>query len=209
MNIGSRLILSFLLVTLLPTIVLALLTSRIISKSMEADAQETINNNLKAAWTQYYSRAQQMRYGMLQASSEFYIKEAVKKRDGDFLRQQLKAWKQYRPHVDLWAIVDERSNTIVSLNTPESGYPLTINGLVDKAVKGKKPIISTEVLPRKVLVHEGLASEAKITVVPGKDELAGPVEIGDGLVIVVVTPVEDDDGSVMGVMVTGDLINND
>jgi hypothetical protein len=70
MNIGSKFILSFLLVTLVPTTLLAFLTTTIISSSKKDDAQETINHNLKAAWMQYYARAYQMQYGMLQASTE-------------------------------------------------------------------------------------------------------------------------------------------
>src|SRR3989338_437958 len=93
MNIGTKLILSFLLVTFLPTILLAFLTTTIISSSMKDDAQQTLNSDLKAAWLLYYSRAYQMQYGMLQASTEFYIKNAVKNRDTEFLRGQLNAWR--------------------------------------------------------------------------------------------------------------------
>ena len=213
MNIGSKLILAFLLVTLLPTVLLALLTTRIISNSMHADAQLTINNDLKAAWMQYYSRAHQMQYGMLQASTELHIKEAIKEGDSALLRQQLEAWKEFRPHVDLWAIVDERSMVIASLNTSEAGYPLAINGLVRKAVMEKSSFISTEVIPSGVLAHEGLAEKSRVPVKKGAAAAGegggGERVLTDGLVLTVVTPVEDVSGSVIGVIVTGDLINND
>ncbi len=93
MNIGGKLILSFLLVTLVPTIFLAFLTTALISHSKQADSQETINNNLKAAWMQYYARAHQMQYGMLQASTEGYIQDAMERGDAEFLRGLLMKWK--------------------------------------------------------------------------------------------------------------------
>src|SRR5574337_838547 len=127
MNIGSKLILSFLAVTLLPTILLAILTTAIISSSKKDDAQETINNNLKAAWMQFYARAYQMQYGMLQASTEIYIKDAIVKKDREFLRSQLSLWKKHRPYVDLWTIVDGNARTIASSNTAASGYKLSFN----------------------------------------------------------------------------------
>src|SRR5574337_1977255 len=127
MNIGGKLILSFLLVTLLPTVLIAFLTTTIISNSKKDDAQETINNNLKAAWMQFYARAYQMQYGMLQASTEIYIKDAIVKKDRAFLRSQLSLWKKHRPYVDLWTIVDKDARTIASGNTASSGFKLSFN----------------------------------------------------------------------------------
>lgn len=246
MNIGSKLILSFLLVTLLPTALLAVLTTTIISNSKKEDRQEALNNNLKAAWMQYYTRAYQMQYGMLQASTEDYMKQAIVRRDRSLLRRQMKVWKRHRPYVDLWAIVDDRGLTIASLMTARSGVPMPLNGLVQKAVKKKTSLMSTEVIPYETLKGESIAAEASVNVVAQhgvessgwriKDRLMSLYEIigyGDavvapesagvagkdahpvtgtlryGMMLVVATPVMDDRGSVIGVIVTGDLLNND
>ena len=208
MNIGTKLILSFLLVTFLPTILLAFLTTTIISSSMKDDAQQTLNSDLKAAWLLYYSRAYQMQYGMLQASTEFYIKNAVKNRDTEFLRGQLKAWKKYRPHVDLWAVVDDKAAAIASNNTEAYGFQVSINGLVEKAIGKKESFISTEIIPGEVLSEAALEDEARIAIA---DE-AGDVSRGalrDGMFLTVVTPVTDESGEVLGAIITGDLLNND
>lgn len=211
MNIGRKLILYFLLVTLLPTILLALITSAIISNNKKQDAQDTINNNLKAARLQYFARARQMQYGMLQASTESYIKRAIKERNRGFLKEQLKAWKEYRPHVDLWAIVDDSARTIASLNSPEPGTELSINGLVESAIAHKESLVSTEVVSSELLVKEGLIDEVKVDVTrvadDGKAEKTG--ELRKGMLMVVVTPVKDEDGKVSGAIITGDLTNND
>lgn len=211
MNLGRKLMLYFLLVALLPTILLALVTSTIIRQSKKEDAQETINNNLKAVQVQYYARAYQMKYGMLQASVEPYIKSAIKNRDKGFLREQLKAWKKHRQSVDLWAIVDENAVTIASQNTPTSGIRLSVNGLVEKALERKEPIISTEIIAREMLVTEGLAEQAGIPVAGSVDDgiRAREAGDGDGMFLVVVTPVMDEEHSVLGAIVTADLMNND
>ncbi|MBW7957714.1 MAG: cache domain-containing protein [Deltaproteobacteria bacterium] len=202
MNIGSKLILSFLIATLLPTVFLAFFTTNLISDSRREDAEETISNNLKAAWMQYYSRAYQMQYGMLQASTEGYMKTAMKDRDKALLRSQLIAWKEYRPHVDLWAVVDPGTRTIASLNTRDSGRPISLNGLVEKAFGSRESIISTEIVPHQLLKAEGLDGAASITAEDGKI-------LGDGLMLVVVTPVVDGKGSVLGAIISGDLVSND
>ncbi|WKZ33804.1 MAG: ATP-binding protein [Thermodesulfobacteriota bacterium] len=202
MNIGSKLILSFLIATLLPTVFLAFFTTNLISDSRREDAEETIGNNLKAAWMQYYSRAYQMQYGMLQASTEGHVKAALRDRDKAWLRSQLIAWKEYRPHVDLWAVLDPRMRTIASLNAKDSGLLMPINGLVEKALGSRESIISTEVIPHELLKAEGLAGAASIATEDGR-------VLGDGLMLVVVTPVVDGEGSVLGAIISGDLINND
>ncbi|MBI5491569.1 MAG: cache domain-containing protein [Deltaproteobacteria bacterium] len=205
MNIGSKLILSFLAVTLLPTILLAILTTAIISSSKKDDAQETINNNLKAAWMQYYARAYQMQYGMLQASTEIYIKDAIVKKDREFLRSQLSLWKKHRPYVDLWAVVDKNARTIASSSTPSSGYRLSFNGLVEKALQKKTSFISTEIVPYEVLKEEGIDEAAAVPVASE----GGEYVLKDGMMLLVVTPVMDRDENVAGAIISGDLMNND
>ncbi|MBI5810313.1 MAG: hypothetical protein HZB21_03880, partial [Deltaproteobacteria bacterium] len=212
MSIASKLILSFLLVTLLPTILLAIFTTNIISNSKKADAQETINSNLKAAWMQYYTRAHQMQFGMLQAATEFYIKKAIVRKDRAFLARQIKDWKKYRPNVDMWEIVDEKGAVIASLNalnTMDYGYRLPFSGIIERAMKSRSPLISTEVIPHAQLVREGLGERALIRIEPGGK--AGAVgELKDGMMLIVVTPVTDETGAYStGAIITGDLINND
>ena len=80
---------------------------------------------------QYYARAYQIQYGMLQASTESYFKKALIDRDKAFLRGQLKALKSFREYVDLWAVVDRDARTIASHNTAVSGVNLSFNGLVE------------------------------------------------------------------------------
>ncbi len=205
MNIGSKLILSFLAVTLLPTILLAILTTAIISSSKKDDAQETINNNLKAAWMQYYARAYQMQYGMLQASTEIYIKDAIVKKDREFLRSQLSLWKKHRPYVDLWAVVDKNARTIASSNSSSSGLRLSFGGLVEKALQKKTSFISTEIVPYEVLKEEGIDRAAAVRVASE----GGEYELKDGMMLLVVTPVTDRNENVAGAIISGDLMNND
>jgi signal transduction histidine kinase/HAMP domain-containing protein len=233
MNIGSKLNLSFLIVTLLPTILLALLTTSIIGNSKKNDAQETINNNLRAAWMQYYARGYQMQYGMLQASVEDHIRGAISRRDGLFLTGQMKAWKVFRPYVDLWVAVDRDANVIASLMGPAEGVELSLGGLVEGSLKKKSPTMSTEVVPYELLAGEGIAERARVGVVTssgpramdgGTDAEAEGAErprvegegvegeaeeSTDGMMLVVVTPVTDRSGTVIGGIVTGDLLNND
>jgi len=209
MNIGNKFILSFLIVTLVPTILLAFLTTTIISSSKKDDAQETINHNLRAAWMQYYARAYQMQYGMLQASTESYIKDAIVNRDQVFLKKQMAAWKKFRPYVDLWSVVDSRARTIASNNASKTGIHLSFNGLVEKSIKNKSSYISSEAVSRDILVQEALVEQASVPSPYGKDASPGGGVLQEGIMLLVVTPVMNDRNTVIGAIITGDLINND
>ncbi len=211
MNIGRKLMLSFLLVTLVPTILLAILTTFIISKNMNEDAQITVGNSLKAARVQYYARAHQMKYGMLQASTESYIKRAIKRRDSGFLRSQLKAWKKYRPHVDLWDIVDKNAVIIASLNSGNMSVKVSINGLVERAMAERRSLISTELISQELMDFENLREQGRIKLVNTDEESEQPEygALSGGMLLVVVTPVTDSAGKVVGAIITGDLMNND
>ncbi len=211
MNIGRKLMLSFLLVTLVPTILLAILTTYIISKNMKEDAQLTVSNSLKAARVQYYARAHQMKYGMLQASTESYIKQAISSSDTVFLRDLLKSWKKYRPHVDLWSIVDKNAMTIASLNSRVTGVKVTINGLVERALAEGKPLISTELISQGMIDKESLTEQGRVRIVSTGEEQVQPENgvLSGGMLLVVVTPVIDSDGGTLGAIITGDLTNND
>lgn len=209
MNIGSKFILSFLLVTLVPTVLLAFLTTTIISNSKKDDAQQTINHNLKAAWMQYYARAYQMQYGMLQASTESYIKDAIVRKDREFLKKQMAAWKKFRPYVDLWTVVDGRAVSIASNNSPRAGVRMSFNGLVERAIQKKTSYISSEEVSGEMLGGERLTGAARVTAVHEKDGKEVSEELDKGIMLLVVTPVMDAGGSVIGAIITGDLINND
>lgn len=219
MNIYSKLTLSFLAVTLVPTILLALLTTTIIGSSKKSDAQESINSNLKAAWMQYYARPYQIQYGMLQASTEEHIQKAIMLNDAAFLSTQLKKWKKYRPYVDLWAVVDSKGRVIASYNNYKPGSPLTLKGLVNRALERKSSVISTEAVTYQHLKNAGLAEEAFVPLItaPSENDMTGAASdvkeseegMRDGLVIFVVTPVMDNRGRTTGAIITGDLLNND
>lgn len=202
MKIGRKLILSFLVVIVIPMSILAVVTTHMINTSMEEDAQKAIHQNLKTARIQYFVRGDQMKFGMLQAAAEPEIKRAVAERDKEYLKELMSAWKEYRPYIDMWVIVDSKAIVIARYNNDYSGDFLPLNGAVAKAVATKKAVISTEIVSKEVLQRE--SEELANRVVYLSSEKSG----GDGIMLTVVTPVVKGD-DVLGAVITGDLLNKD
>ena len=202
---GFKLTVIFLSVVLLPMSLLAYISYRVVDSRLIEHAREQVSTGMKAAWTEYYIRGEQMRYGMLQAASMEEIKRSVAGRNTDYLRRMMSAWKQMRPYVDLWVITDLDGKVIARANSPLSGDRVLLNGLVAKAIETREPQVATEVLDESLVKLEGNALFEKIF--PLKEK-TGPEAAGI-IALTVVTPVFSEKGSPVGAIITADVINND
>jgi signal transduction histidine kinase/HAMP domain-containing protein len=208
-SLGYKFNVVFALAAFVPMLLLAYTSYKVIDSRLIADANERLKIGLEAAWTEYYIRADQMRYGMLQAAAQEEIKKAVRNKDAQYLADIMGGWKARRPYVDAWIIVDERGKVISRLNGSRNGDSVEINGVVEKALASGKSQTSTEVLPEEMLDGEG--EEFRRQFAPpretGDGYSAGPE--GDVMALVVVTPVVDASRETVGAIVTADVLNND
>jgi|GEM_PF-1555077 len=205
MSVGFKLTAIFVMVVLAPMLLLAIVSYKVIDTRLMEHARAEVSNGMKAAWTEYYIRGEQMRYGMLQASSMEEIKKAVARGDVEYLRKVMTQWSQMRPYVDIWAITDGSGRVISRINSQFSGDKLLLGGLVQYAMDSKTPQVSTEVIPQEVIRLEG-NSISEMAALP--DGTGSGVK-ADVLALTVVTPVLDDRQSAIGAIVTADVLNND
>lgn len=208
-SMGFKLTSVFLLVILIPMTLLALISYRVVDSILVSKAEERIATGLKAAWTEYYTRADQMRYGMLQAATSDEIKRAVARSDRAYLKKVLRDWKEKRPYVDIWTVVDPRSRVIVRLNSTDAGDVLDLSGLVSSAINGREVKVSTEIIPARALNLEGAGV---VDMSSGLDDKTnaqkGVKEPKDAMALVVVTPVLMDGRLPLGAIITADVLNN-
>ncbi|MEK6679872.1 MAG: ATP-binding protein [Nitrospirota bacterium] len=214
MKTSTKFIIASLFIILLPMAFLAALSNSITNKRVEKSVHEAINIHLKAAWLQYYERANQMNMGLLQAANTHGFAEAVKKRDKEYLRNQGMLWKKYRPYLDIWTVVDAESRVIARINSNNAGDMYDINGLIEKAVGTRMPVVSTEIVSKEFLLKEDkrLAEQAHIKAVKGveKDEYNRKnMDEESGMMTIVAVPIIDKSDRVIGAIVAGDLLNND
>ncbi|MBI5192911.1 MAG: response regulator [Nitrospirae bacterium] len=213
-SLKTKLLAAFLSVVIVPMVLTAIVTERLTAKKLRQEIESGTEQNLEAAWIQYYVRADQMKYGMLQAAE--LIETAIIKHDKKFITDKMAHWKNKRPYVDVWAVTDKDGRVISRLNSENSGDIFELNGIVKKAMTTGETVISTEVMPRALLQKEGdkLAEDIAIPVElqnrPGEYNPGYPVE-NDALMVTVVVPVFDghSTGNVVGAIITGDILNKD
>ncbi|HLA00298.1 MAG TPA: ATP-binding protein [Thermodesulfovibrionales bacterium] len=211
-TMGFKFTVAFVLVTLFPMLLLAYLSYIVIDSRLMNEAKEKIDMGIKTAWTEYYIRSDQMRYGMLQAASMEEIKKAVKENDAGYLKGVLTKWKVRRPYVDIWIVVDSRGNVLSRLNSDQINDSIEINGLVEKALTSGKSQTSTEILPEYLMDMEGEEFHRQFFPSRYPSGVEGTLERGmegDEIALVVVTPVIDDSQRSIGAIITADLLNND
>jgi PAS domain S-box-containing protein len=195
MRIRSKLFLSYVLLVGVSIGILTAIFALESTRKIQEEAGEAMGRHLEAAWKHYYVRAEQMRLGMLQAASTEELREAITAEDTAFLRQRLAAWKGYRPYVDFWLVTDSSGRVLARL-VPGHGDRVSFNGLLDEAVKTRQPVVATVGIGMEELLREGLEVDE------------GSLVNGRGMAVAVATPVLDG-GEVVGVVVTGDLLNGD
>jgi nitrogen fixation/metabolism regulation signal transduction histidine kinase len=204
MPVGFKLTAIFILVVLAPMLLLAFVSYRVIDARLMEHAREEVSNGVKAAWTEYFIRGEQMRYGMLQAASMEEIKKAVVRGDAEYLRKVMTQWRQMRPYVDIWAITDGNGRVIARINSQFRGDSLLLGGLLAHALSSKTPQVSTEIIPADVIKLEGNSVSGISSLQDGMGSGADDV-----LALTVVTPVLDERQAPVGAIVTADVLNND
>ncbi len=214
-TMGFKITAAFVVVTLIPMLLVAFVSYRVIDARLIKEAHEKINIGIKTAWSEYLVRGDQMRYGMLQAASMGEVKEALKRNDTATLKGMLTKWRERRPYVDLWIVVDSRGKVISRLNSDIRDDTIDINGLIEKAITSEKSQISAEILPAEMLVREGEEFHRQVTIpVPfggSEDEYKrdGKLVETDAMALVVVTPVTGEDQKPLGAIITADILNKD
>ncbi|GAB4413229.1 MAG: hypothetical protein OHK0032_09290 [Thermodesulfovibrionales bacterium] len=209
-GIGFKLTTTFISLILIPMLLLSYASYRVMSTQAFRDIEEKLNITLRAAWNEYYERAYQMRYGMLQATAQESVGRDIRSGSRESLRKTMKEWKKRRPYVDIWSVVDAEGRVIARLNSELSGDALEINGLVKKALTSGEPQISTEVLPGELLKREGEDVYSRFRVQITDEQRRTETGYEDrALALVVVVPFVDDRYRVIGAIITADILNND
>ncbi|WKZ32318.1 MAG: ATP-binding protein [Thermodesulfobacteriota bacterium] len=202
---GFKFTVVFLSVVLVPMFLLAYISYRVIDTRLMEHAVEQVSTGIKAAWTEYHVRGDQMRYGMLQAAAMREIQEAVASGDARYLRDSMASWKKARPYVDIWAVTDGEGRVIARLNSASAGDLFLLGGLTRQAVEGREARTSTELLDGAALRLEG----PELAMNASPDASAPGGDSPGVLALMVVTPVLDGRGAVTGTIITGDVLNND
>ena len=196
-SIRGKLFFSILLILLVSYSTLAYTTVKSLYTSLEEKIGKDLETNLKYIQSQYLNRADLMKYSIMQPASAAPVHERLRMRDKAWLKDALQRWHKILPFIDVLTIVDAERRVIARTNSNLSGDRFELPGIVERAFQGKGPAVSTELAPAAFLCREGAR---EYCTQPAYDE---------ALVVAVVIPMVTHDGTLLGAVIAGDIINND
>ncbi|KAF0218404.1 MAG: multi-sensor signal transduction histidine [Geobacteraceae bacterium] len=198
LSIRSKLILSILPILLVSYSTLLFTTIKSVEKFVEEEVIKELAEHLNYAHSQYLERSEVIKYSLMQPASAIPVQMRLQKKDKEWLKDALQRWRNTLPFADVLTIVDPQKNVVARVNNDLSGDLFELGDVVDRAFRGKKPMVSTELVPYPLLNREG------------KTDLGIPHrKNGGALMVTVVIPVVAPDGVLIGGVIAGDILNRD
>jgi two-component system NtrC family sensor kinase len=226
-SLRSKLILNFSLVVLIGMTLSVIVGLRLIGKRLVEQAQDKVRLDLNSAWEVYQGESERIKDIVRLTAVRFFIKEEMSSNDLERLETELAAIRE-REGLDVMMLLDDRGNILLRTGSGRDGGGVIDDGggpgdgalendtgdavgaVVGRVLERHKAVVSTQVLTQERLQRESpeLAEQARIRLIPTpKARPRGEPEETAGMMITAAAPVFDYDGSLMGILSGGVLLN--
>ncbi len=197
-GIRTKLLLAILLLLVISFSILLYTTIVSVDSFVARQIDTELAERLRYLQHQFYSRGDAVRDALLRQSVSQELKIKVQNVDRIWLSETLDQWRAILPYIDFINVVDVNKRVLARTNKEAVSDTFAVPVLLDEAFRGKKAIISTELLTCKALDCE--ISQSQLLTRPCKDA---------AMVVTVVVPLVGEGGKVIGALVAGDLLNGD
>lgn len=210
MSIKGKLIISFLALIIICGLFATLVGSQLIGTGIIEQAQDKVRNDLNSAYQIYSEESENLKDIVRFTTLRFFIKDAIRDSDIEKLQSELEKIRKMES-LDVLTLTDENGQVIVRLrNPPVNGDSQAQDELVRRVLSSGKTVAGTVIVPNEELIKEGvdLAEQAYIKFVSTpKAKPSLETEQTSGMMIKAAAPVFGYDGSLIGVLYGGILLN--
>lgn len=208
-SLRTKLILGFTLVVLVTALVSVIIGSQRIGKAILDQAQAKVVHDLAVARLVYQTGQEQIRSVILLTSERFFLKNAILNGDWDGVQEELERVR-LEHGLDYLSIVDESGIVILRSCEPyNAGDDQSGDPVIRKTLQGEV-VTSTEILPEHRLIAEGagLAERARTELLETPHEAPREADVEtEGMALCAAAPVLDLNGTVIGGIYGGTLLN--
>ena len=209
-SLRAKLIISFLAVIIICGLVAIFVAMRVIGTGIIGQAQDKVRIDLNTARHIYQDEIQEVKALVRLSAQRFFVKDALLEKDIQTLKTELEKIRK-RESLDMLTLTDQNGQVIVrARDSSVSGDNQAHDELVSRALSGRKVIGATVILSREQLVKEGrgVAEQAYIKFIPTpKAKPSLETEQTSAMCIKAAAPVFGYDGSLIGVLYGGNLLN--
>ena len=210
MSLRGKLVISFLALIIICGLVATLVGRQLIGTGIIDQAQDKVKNDLNSARQIYREESENLKDVVRFTALRFFIKDAIRDSDTETLQSELEKIRK-KESLDVLTLTDENGQVVIRLRNPSvNGDSQAQDELVSRVLSGSKIVAGTVIVPSEELIKEGadLAEQAYIKFVPTPKAKPSPeTEQTSGMMIKAAAPVFGYDGSLIGVLYGGNLLN--
>lgn len=209
-SIRARLLKSFSVAILIPTLTTALVAVTMIRKQVTAQAQARVTGDLEAAKEMYQSHLARLKDTLRIHAGRPSIQQAL---DGQDVRGLVDELERARAEegLDVLLLTDMTGQVVLRTRNPERvGDSRAHDEIVQRVLRHRRPVASTRIVPAAELALESpdLVRQAHMEITPTR--MAAPSarrQLTDGMMLEGVAPVVTADHRYVGLLVGGVLLN--
>ncbi len=209
-KLKTRILISFFSIIMVFAISVAVFGYYVIENDIIKREQDKVKNDLNSAREMYHEESEKLKDVVRFTALRFFIKDAIVNNDNERLKKELEEIRKAES-LDILTLTDKNGQVIVRARNPSvSGDNQTQDELVSRVISDEKIIAGTVIVPREELLKWGtdLAERAHIKFIPtAKAKPDRETEQTSGMMIKAAAPVFGYDGSFIGVLYGGNLLN--
>jgi two-component system NtrC family sensor kinase len=209
-SLRTKLIISFLAVIIICGLVATLVAIQLIGTGIINQAQDKVRTDLNAARHIYLDEIKEVKVLLDLSAQRFFIKDALSENNIEMLKRELGEIRK-RESLDVLTLTDKNGRVIIRLRNPSiNGDSQEHDELVSKVLSEGEVVAATVIVPKEELIKEGadLAEQAYVKLVPTPKAKPRPeTEQTSAMMIKAAAPVLGYDGSLVGVLYGGNLLN--
>ncbi len=208
--IATKLTLSFLSIILLSSLIFTFSAIQIFNNRIIDEAQERVRNDLNAAREIYQTRLQQVEDAVNFTTVRLFIGDIL---EGDTRQEYMDELVRFKnsENMDILTITDNLGRVVLRVNNPSlKGDDQSQDEIVGEVLRTKKPVSGTTIISPEELQRESpaLADQALFVFIDTpKARLRPETEEKAGMMLKAAAPIFDDQGSLIGVVYGGSLLN--
>ena len=209
-SIKARLIKSFILAILIPSLVTVVVGGLMIRRQIYDQAQARVTSDLESAKEIYQNYLERLKDSLRIHATRMIVYGALEKRDPAGLVAEMERIRQAE-RLDILTLTDTKGEVFYRTCNPSlAGDNQSTDLFVQYVLHKRAPVSSTDIVRREELLKESnqLAIQASMDITPTR--MAGPSEktqIVSGMMLKGAAPVFTATGRFVGVLIGGVLIN--
>ena len=209
-SLRTKLVISFLAVIIMCGLVATLVGIRLIGTGIINQAQDKVKNDLNSARQIYREETENIKDIIRFTALRFFIKDAILVNDVERLKKELQQIRKTES-LDVLTLTDRSGRVIARARNPSvTGDSQAHDTLVSRVLSDAQVLSATDIVSERELTKEGadLAKQAYTKFIPTPKAKPSPeTEQGAGMMIKAAAPVFGYDGSLIGVLYGGNLLN--